>query len=208
MAAPKAVYTTSKIELWSTYLSMAACFSTHWPIQVRAICPPMKGTSSCTVIDITASQKEPASPCTSSNTFTIKGVSKIPIRLEAEALATAAATLPRAMAVKAMADCTVAGKAHKNSTPMYRVSFTKGAKNGFSSNPKMGNAKKVNRKIRRCKRQWVTPAMTAWRGNLAACKKNNNPMAAAVKYAEKATPSSTGGKKVATAITTSDAIVK
>src|SRR5699024_2705731 len=130
MAAPKAVYTTSKIELWSTYLSMAACFSTHWPIHERAICPPMKGTSSCTVIDITASQKEPTSPCTSSDTLSINGVSKRPIKLEADALATAADTLPRGMGVKGTADYPVAGKAHKNHTPTYRGSFTKGAKNG------------------------------------------------------------------------------
>src|SRR5699024_10108299 len=136
-----------------------------------------KGTNNCRVIEPTAPQKEPASPCTSSSKLTIKGVSKIPIKLEAEALATAAAMLPRAMAVKAMADCTVAGKAHKNSTPIYKVSFTKGASTGLSSKPSSGKAKKVNRKISKCRRQWVMPAITASRGNLAPCRKNNKAIA-------------------------------
>ncbi len=41
----------------------------------------------------------------------------MPSKVEADALQTAAGILPRAMLVSAMADCTVAGKAHKNSMP-------------------------------------------------------------------------------------------
>ncbi len=46
------------------------------------------------------------------------GVAKMPIRLEAEALHRAAATLPRAMDVKAMEDCTVDGRTQRNITPL------------------------------------------------------------------------------------------
>ncbi|MOA67405.1 hypothetical protein D3C78_1945670 [compost metagenome] len=44
---------------------------------------------------------------------TSSGETKIPNRLDAEALHTAAATLPPASEVKAMADCTVAGRMHR-----------------------------------------------------------------------------------------------
>ncbi|MOA03440.1 hypothetical protein D3C78_1229470 [compost metagenome] len=55
----------------------------------------------------------PVSPCTFINSPTSSGETKIPSRLEAEALHTAAATLPPASEVKAMADCTVAGRMHR-----------------------------------------------------------------------------------------------
>jgi hypothetical protein len=41
----------------------------------------------------------------------------MPIRFEKDALHTAAATLPRAIAVKAMLDCTVEGSSVRNSRP-------------------------------------------------------------------------------------------
>ena len=54
-----------------------------------------------------------------SSMLTRMGVITMPISVEADALHTAAGMLPRAMAVKAMADCTVAGSVHRKSTPMY-----------------------------------------------------------------------------------------
>ena len=45
--------------------------------------------------------------------MTSSGVRKMPSRLEAAALQMAAGMLPRASEVKAMADCTVAGSAHR-----------------------------------------------------------------------------------------------
>ncbi|MNR02424.1 hypothetical protein D3C85_1182740 [compost metagenome] len=53
------------------------------------------------------------SPCTLIIRPTSTGERKMPRMLEAEALHTAADTLPPAMEVKAMADCTVAGRAHR-----------------------------------------------------------------------------------------------
>ncbi len=41
----------------------------------------------------------------------------MPRMLEADAEHSAAATLPRAMEVKAMEDCTVEGSTHRNSSP-------------------------------------------------------------------------------------------
>ena len=48
---------------------------------------------------------------------TSSGVRKMPSKFEAEALHTAAGTLPRAIEVKAIDDCTVDGSTHRNSMP-------------------------------------------------------------------------------------------
>jgi len=48
---------------------------------------------------------------------TNNGVRKMPNRFDAEALTTAAATLPRAIEVNAMDDCTVDGSRHRYSMP-------------------------------------------------------------------------------------------
>ena len=59
----------------------------------------------------------PACCCASgSSSPTSSGVITMPSRVDADALQMAAGMLPRAMAVNAMADCTVAG-----STPRYRM---------------------------------------------------------------------------------------
>ena len=42
----------------------------------------------------------------------------MPSRFDAEALQTAAGTLPRAIEVKAIDDCTVEGSRHRNSMPV------------------------------------------------------------------------------------------
>ncbi len=49
---------------------------------------------------------------------TSAGVRTMPRRLEKDALHIAAATLPRAMAVKAMDDCTVEGSSVRNRMPL------------------------------------------------------------------------------------------
>ncbi len=60
----------------------------------------------------TPSSGEPAPPCTASNRPTRRGVSTMPIRLDSEALTTAAGTLPPAIEVNAIDDCTVEGSVH------------------------------------------------------------------------------------------------
>ena len=61
----------------------------------------------------TESSDTPAPPCGSTMTFTSSGVTNTPSKVEADALHTAAGTLPLAKDVKAMADCTVAGSTHR-----------------------------------------------------------------------------------------------
>jgi hypothetical protein len=60
-----------------------------------------------------SSEPSPAPPETPSRSATRSGVTNTPNRLDAAALQMAAGMLPRASEVNAMADCTVAGSAHR-----------------------------------------------------------------------------------------------
>src|SRR5690606_31846480 len=119
--ALKAVYTTSKIELWSMFFSQDWLRSIQAPIQGRNRWPTTKGNSSWALMFKMASSMDtlPVAEAVlvSSSSCSSKGVSTMPSRLMAEAMQMAAGTLPRAMAVNAMADCTVPGRAHKYSIP-------------------------------------------------------------------------------------------
>src|SRR5690554_4908546 len=137
----------------------------------------MKGSSNCTVILPMASRVSPLPASAPSNSITSSGVTKIPSRLEVAALHTAAATLPRASEVKAIADCTVAGRAQRNSMPRYSSCPISGARIGLSSSPSTGNRMKVQENTSRCSRQWVAPAQIASRDSLAPCMKNSRPIA-------------------------------
>ena len=64
------------------------------------------------------SSDAPAPECGTTTRLTSKGVTKTPSSVEADALHTAADTLPRAIAVKAIADCTVAGSTQRNRMPV------------------------------------------------------------------------------------------
>ena len=67
---------------------------------------------------------------------------KMPTGWEADALQTAAGTLPRAIGVKAMADCTVAGRQHRNNTPRYSSGVTSGSSTG-EGDSSSGNIRNV-----------------------------------------------------------------
>src|SRR5690606_28515975 len=99
----------------------------------------MKGSSNCTVILPMASRVSPLPASAPSNSITSSGATKIPSRLEEAALHTAAATLPRASAVKAIADCTVRGRARGNSMPRYSSCPISGEGIGLSSRPRTGS---------------------------------------------------------------------
>ncbi|MNE45373.1 hypothetical protein D3C80_1396540 [compost metagenome] len=182
--------------------------ATQVPIQRRTSCPATNGTSSCATIFSTASRLEPLSPSTPISSTTSNGVSTMPSRLDAAALQIAAGTLPRASEVKAMADCTVAGKAHRYSTPRYSSSPTSGRNNGLNSMPSNGNITKVQANTSRCRRQCPAPAATASRDNLAPCKKNSRPMARLVSPPNTTAPLPSQGNRVAMRMTPSNARVK
>jgi hypothetical protein len=91
-------------------------------------------------------------------TVTNAGVSAIPIRLENEALHIAAATLPLAMDVKAIDDCTVDGRQHKNITPAYNCGLNTVGTNTRQISPSTENATKVAVNTNTCSRQCRNPA--------------------------------------------------
>src|SRR4029078_6824307 len=81
--------------------------------------PRTKGTNNCSRMSRIAVSDTPPPVWVTRNTVTNTGVSTIPIRLENDAMHLAAATLPFAMEVNAIEDCTVEGRQHKNNTPAY-----------------------------------------------------------------------------------------
>ena len=109
----------------------------------------------------TASNEIGALPALATTVPTSSGVRKMPSRLDADALHTAAGTLPRAMDVNAIADCTVAGRQHRNRMPRYSSGVTSGSNTGLSARPSSGNIRNVAEKMVRCSFQCVSPAMTA-----------------------------------------------
>ncbi len=157
----------------------------------------MKGTSSCRVILPMASSALPVSPSAPSSSLTSSGVRNTPSRLDTEALHTAAGTLPRASEVKAMEDCTVAGRAQRNRMPRYSSGVTIGDSAGFSARPSSGNITKVQANTSRCRRQWVMPAMIAWRDSLAPWRKNSRPMPMLVTHSKTTAVWPLQGRKVA-----------
>ena len=70
--------------------------------------------------------------------MTNSGVSTMPIRLENDALHIAAATLPFAMEVNAIDDCTVDGRQHKNITPAYNSGVNTSGTNTRQESPSIG----------------------------------------------------------------------
>ena len=163
--------------------------------------PAANGSINCTKMRPMASREELASPCGTTNQLTSSGVTSTPSRVEAEALHTAAGMLPRAMEVKAMADCTVAGSTHKYITPVYSSGVTKGSSNGRSAQPSNGNNTKVQANTSKCSRQWVMPAMIASRESLVPCMKNNRPMAKLVSHSKPCALRPCAGKKLARSTT-------
>lgn len=125
----------------------------------------------------TASKEMGAAAALATTVPTSSGVRKMPSRLEAEALHTAAGTLPRAIEVKAMADCTVAGRQHRKRMPRYSSGVTSGSSTGFRITPSRGKIRKVAEKIVRCRRQCVMPATMASRDRRAPWRKKSRATA-------------------------------
>ncbi len=107
-----------------------------------------------------------------------------------------------------MADCTVAGSTHKNSTPTYSSGVTSGASTGRSASPSSGNSANVLPTTTRCSRQWPMPASTAWRDSLAPCMKNSSATAKVVARSRKAPTGPEAGSTLARATVAARARVK
>jgi hypothetical protein len=77
----------------------------------------MKGSSSWVKICSSAFQEKPPWPPTENSRPTSSGVRNMPKMLEAEAEQIAAGTLPPAIEVKAIDDCTVDGRTQRKRMP-------------------------------------------------------------------------------------------
>ena len=132
----------------------------------------------------------------------------MPNKVDPEALQIAAGILPRAIAVKAIADCTVAGRVQRNSTPIYSSGVTSGESTGLSAQPSNGNSKKVLASTSRCRRQWLKPARIASRESLAPCRKNSRLMAATVSASNRWAIAPDTGNRLARVTVLSRASVK
>src|SRR5260370_35569015 len=107
----------SRIEPWSTYRSTGMPRSSEPAIHGRSNWPAMNGIRICSTISQMpfSDELEPAFRFVIM-TLTTTGVRKMPIRLEADALHTAAATLPLAIDVKAIDDGTEERRERTNRT--------------------------------------------------------------------------------------------
>ncbi|MCY1215860.1 hypothetical protein D9M72_277160 [compost metagenome] len=169
------------------------------------------GTSSCSRMRPIASSDEDdatAPPSGSTTRLTSTGVMNTPSSVEAEALQMAAGMFPRAIAVKAIADCTVAGSTHRNSTPVYSCGVTSGPSTGRSASPSTGNRMKVQANTSRCSRQCVMPARIASRDSLAPCRKNSSPIATVVRPSKKCATRPLAGSRLARVTTATSVSVK
>ena len=112
------------------------------------------------------------------------------------------------MAVSAIDDCTVDGRAHRNKMPTYNSGVRKVSASGRRARPSKGNKMNVLASTSKCRRQCMTPATTASRDSLAPCRKNRAPMATVVTWPKTTAVWPVQGRKLASATVTSRAMVK
>ena len=137
--------------------------------------------------------------------MTSNGVSTMPIRLENEALQIAAATLPRAIEVNAIEDCTVDGRQHRNITPVYSPGVSAHGTSSRESKPSNGNSTNVARNTSPCSRQCLRPSSASRVESLAPYRKNSSPMAIVVAWPKPVAAAPLAGSSEATATVNSNA---
>src|ERR1700722_10704749 len=123
---------------------------------------------------------EMSRPCRVSRKPAIRGVRKTPSRFDAEALHSAAGTLPPATDVKAIEDCTVEGNAVSRISPAQSGSGSKFGASRRAVTPSSGNSANVLRNTIECNRQCRAPRRATSGESCAPCMKNSSAMAASV----------------------------
>jgi hypothetical protein len=120
----------------------------------------------------------------------------------------AAGTLPRAIDVKAIAEVTVAGSAHRRSNPRARSNGKKRDASGDSSSPTSGKTTNVARTTNAWRRTCATPARMASRESLAPWRKNKRAIAAFASHPSAVAASPLTGNTLARATVPRSASVK
>ena len=136
------------------------------------------------------------------------GVSAMPRMFDNEADTTAAGTLPCAIDVNAMDDCTVDGRQQMNNTPSASEGPSVAYASGASSSPSTGNSTYVLDSTARCRRQCARPANTASCDNRAPCRKKSAMIAALTSTSSAWAGSPEAGNNVASATQPINAHVK
>ena len=117
----------------------------------------------------------------------------MPSRLDAVAAHSAAGTLPRAIEVKAIDDCTVDGSTHSISSPAHSGGVSRPGASARAVRPSAGNSRKVLASTTACSRQCRAPASAACGASRAPCRKNISAMAAVVASPASAMPTPCAG---------------
>ncbi|CUJ57262.1 Uncharacterised protein [Achromobacter xylosoxidans] len=138
-------------------------------------------------------------PWRCSSTATSSGVSTVPSRLDAVAAQIAPGTLPRAIDVKAIDDCTVDDNVHTKITPSHSDGVSSPGNTARNASPSAGNRMKVHPRISACSRTSLTPATIASVDKRAPCRKNNSEIATLLATIMNDAPLPTAGKKLANA---------
>src|SRR6202012_5417526 len=141
--------------------------------QGRSSCPARNGTSNCSTISLIEAGEMPP-PCLAMKMAASKGETKIPSRLEIDALQRAAATLPRAIEVKAIEDCTVDGSRHRNNSPLYRSRFSSQGTRPRAASPSNGKTTNVVAKTSRCSCHRLTPCQACCGDSRAPYSQNSS----------------------------------
>ncbi|MNQ98724.1 hypothetical protein D3C85_1144290 [compost metagenome] len=186
------------MELRSTLDSVRLLRSAQAPIHGRSRLPAAKGSNSWIRMRPASARPCPP-PCRCSSTATSSGVSTVPSRLDAVAAQMAPGTLPRAMDVNAIDDCTVDDKVQTNSTPSHSDGVKRSGNSARSASPSTGNRMKVQARISACSRTSFTPATMASVERRAPCRKNSNAMATLLATIMNDAPLPTAGKTLAKA---------
>src|SRR6201999_1721252 len=137
-------------------------------------CPATNGSSSCTTTSRTAVASLRAPPLVFISSTTSNGVSAIPTMFDSDALTSAAETLPRAIDVKAIEDCTVDGTRHRNSSPLYRSRFSSQGTRPRAASPSNGKSTNVVAKTSRCSCHRLTPCQACCGDSRAPYSQNSS----------------------------------
>src|SRR3546814_5466742 len=103
----------SRIDPRSANVNSSWLRVTQLPISGRSNCPATNGASSCSVMSRNT-PNESSAPATWRSEPASTGVSTTPTMLDADAAQSAAGTVPQAIDVNAIDDCTVEGRKHTN----------------------------------------------------------------------------------------------
>jgi hypothetical protein len=138
----------------------------------------------------------------------MRGLTKTPKILEAEAADTARAIFPLAMEVKVIEDWTVEGRAERKRIPIKKSGFKTKPISGERSRARMGKRKKVDSMMIICALMALIPAKSLSGESFAPWRKKRRATTKSVKISKKLAKAPVGGKKRARKMATKSPTVR